>query len=50
VGVVARSAAAADALGARIEARTLESFAVPGLVVRVLDSPRRASVDLRPGS
>jgi hypothetical protein len=39
VWVVARSAAAADAIGARLGARTLESFAVQGLVVRVLDSP-----------
>ena len=49
VWIVARSTAAADALQARLGARTLESFAVRGLVVRVLDSPRRALVDPRPG-
>jgi hypothetical protein len=42
VWVVARSDAAADALGRRIGARTLERFPVEGLVVRVLDSPSPA--------
>ena len=50
VWIVARSTAAADALDARLGARTLESFEVRGLVVRVLDSPRPASVDSRTGS
>jgi hypothetical protein len=40
VWIVARSAAAADALAARIGSRTLESFEVRGLVVRLLDSPQ----------
>jgi hypothetical protein len=50
VWIVARSAAAADALDARLGARTLESFEVPGLVVRVLDSPWPLSAAPDPGS
>ncbi len=50
VWVVARSAAAADAIGARLGARTLERFAVEGLVVRVLDSPQRPATGAPPGS
>jgi hypothetical protein len=45
VWIVARSATAADALGARIGSRMLESFEVPGLVVRLLDSPQPSPGD-----
>ncbi len=41
VWIVARSEAAADALEERLGARTLETFPVQGLAVRVLDSPPR---------
>jgi dolichyl-phosphate-mannose-protein mannosyltransferase len=50
VWIAARSTAAADALQARLGSRTLESFEVRGLVVRILDSPWPASVDPRAGS
>ncbi len=48
VWIVARSAAAADALGARVGARTLESFEVQGLAVRLLDSPGPPSAVFEP--